>query len=173
MPSIQQLKKTTENDVNLPYNSYQNKKSSSSVWNKIFLLILLVGCWLWYKHKANIYVIPDNIYETRSTGHFKDLYETPYKKLIWFGPDCPVSAKRKEIINSVLKYSKLDKYYVHRPYLQNSLVVNCPGIGIDCVDVQIMKRCKEMCIILPNSKRIISITEKSMLRKLKKYQNEM
>ena len=172
MPSIQQLKKTTENDVNLSYNSYQNKKSSSSVWNKIFLLILLVGCWLWYKHKANIYVIPDNIYETIKDGYFKDLYETPYKKLIWFGADCPVSAKRKEIINNVLKYSKLDKYYVHRPYLQDSLVVNCPGSSTDCVDAQILLRCPEMCIIVPTSKKIISIKEKNLLNTLKKFKEE-
>lgn len=167
MPSIQQLKKRNDSDENYSYNQVANKKSNKSTFIKILVVILLFGGWILYRDKDDIYTIPENIYETRNDGYFKDLFATPYKKLIWIGADCPVSAKRKEMIDKLLEATQLNKYYIHHPYLQNRLSIKCNGP--DCVDIQIMQRCEEVCIIIPTSRQIISIKEKNMFRALNKY----
>lgn len=166
MPSIKQLKEINEN---YSYNQVATKKTNKSTFTKILVVILLFVGWIWYHNKDDIYTIPENIYETRNDGYFKDLFATPYKKLMWQGADCPVSAKRKEMIDKLLEVTQLNKYYIHRPYLQNRLSIKCNGP--DCVDIQIMQRCEEVCIIVPTSRQIISIKEKNMFRALNKYKS--
>ncbi len=164
MPSVNQIKSDTTYNPQIVARKKQRR-------NMFFLLVTGVAGWLLYNTYANIYTISDEIFATRNEGKFKELFATPYKKIIWFGADCPVSAQRKHIIDTLLKSTGLDKYYVHHPYLQNSLSVQCPTK--ECMDLLIMNKCSsDACIIIPAKQKIIKIPYKNMIGKLEKYKYE-
>ena len=117
MPTIQEIAQKRGGTVTIKYN-YSNLKTNLKV---IFLLLLVVFVCVYFI-PAKVVNIPDNVYEAAGKSYFKELFETPHKKVIWFGADCPVSKRKKDLIDMLMNKSELDKYYEHRPFLQNYLL---------------------------------------------------
>ncbi len=166
MPSLQQFGIVQAETIKK--SRIESKKPKKLL--KMILLILLVVCGYVYYNQADTYVIPEEIYATRNNSMFKELFDTPYKKIIWFGANCPISAQRKKIIDLGLKYRKLDKHYIHRPFLQNSLNISCATE--DCLDIFVMDKCGAgLCIIVPNEHKIIHTTYEHLARDMEKFKN--
>ena len=118
MPSLQQ--------INTAQPSETPKQPKNAALKKYLKIIAGVAAiWLGYTYftGAKVMTIPDDAYAMRDKSMFKELFESPYKKIIWFGADCPISRQKSSIINTVLQVTQLNKFYVHRPFLQNSLFV--------------------------------------------------
>ena len=164
MPSIQQI---SQQQMQQP--TAAPKFSNSSKYLKIIAAILLTLVGFLYYTSPKIITIPDNAIATINQSQFKELFGTPYKKVIWFGPDCPMGQQKKRIMETLLKGTKLDKFYIHRPFLQGTLIVR-PG---DELGLLLMKHCFDnVCIIDPSSHKIVQTTEKNMLTDLIKFTDE-
>ena len=165
MPSIQQINPNTAT-------SSEKKKRKNKIFRvlKVCLFFSLIIGWYLYRDMPKVIKIPDNTWETRGSGKFSNLFEDQYKKIIWFGADCPVSAKKKKMLDTAIKYRGLDAYYFHRPYLQGSIYVKCETD--ECMDMFILKHCSEgACIIIPRIKRIINTKYENLFRDAEKYKN--
>ena len=162
MPTIQEIAQKRGGVVAIRHNS-SNLKTSLKV---IFLLSLVVFVCVYFM-PAKIVSIPDNIYITSNKGYFKELFETPYKKVIWFGADCPVSVRKKEIINVLMKETKLDQYYVHKPFFLQSF----HDVKIsDTMEGFIMRNCPSgYCIVDPTLRKIVRTDDKHLIRDMLKY----
>lgn len=165
MPSVQQL---NENKTYSPYAKKPKSAMQTAVRWLVFIAIIIGGCSFYLK--ANIKVIPDKVYATRSVGKFSELFSTSAKKIVWFGANCPLSAKQKNNIFALLKRQKLDGYYEQYAYLQNSLSVRCKDSY--CMDKFIMDNCaNEVCIVVPTKKQIIKTKYNKLSRILERYKN--
>ena len=145
MPSIQQI-----NQQQTP--RLLTKKNISVLKTSIKIVVGIVVAWLVYTHytAAKIINIPNDAYTTRNESHFKDLFASPYKKIIWFGADCPISQQKKKIIDIIINKKQLDKYYIHHPFLQNFLRI-APN---DKLGHFIMQNCSGfVCIVVPLCKQ--------------------
>lgn len=163
MPSINQMKSTQNYDPNKP--AVKNPKKT---FMKAAIAITVVAGIIIHYVKPKIATIPDEMLAAQSESMFQDIFATPVKKILWFGADCPVSARKKQQIDIALRYYKLDKHYQHMPHLQNSFMIHC----FDCLDSFVMEHCASgICIILPNSKKIIQTTEDKLIKNLEKYKN--
>ncbi|MBO6281296.1 MAG: hypothetical protein J6N49_02060 [Alphaproteobacteria bacterium] len=161
MPSLQQINTAQSSET-----PKQSKKAVLKKYLKIIAGIAIV--WLGYTYftAAKVISIPDDAYSMRDKSMFKDLFSDQYKKVIWFGANCPVSRQRKKIFDMVMTAAKLNNYYIHRPFLQNKTYV-APG---DILGHFVMQNCfASVCIIVPSSHKIIQTTEKHLLRDLNKY----
>lgn len=164
MPSIYQLRTRQQ----AARKSAQSKHSAFTKW--LGLVVVLVGTYLIYGHstETKITKIPDDIYATSSKSFFGDLFASSYKKVIWFGADCPLSHSTKKNIDLTIKQNQLDKYYVHRPFLQSSLHMN----PTDKLGSFIMENCGDcVCIIVPADHTIIQTTEDYLFRDMIKFQD--
>ncbi len=163
MPSLQQINTTQPSEM-----PKQPKNAALKKYLKIIAGVAAI--WLGYTYftGAKVMTIPDDAYAMRDKSMFKELFESPYKKIIWFGADCPISRQKSSIINTVLQVTQLNKFYVHRPFLQNSLFVQ----PTDLLGAYIMKNCSgHICIIVPASHKVIQTKEKYLGRDLSKYKN--
>ena len=131
---------------------------------RIIIIACAITAYVYYTSK--VVKIPDDVYATRENSYFKDLFSTPYRKVIWFGANCPMSKLRKDIIDKMMKNYQLDKYYLHQPFLQDSLMIQ-PG---DELGYFILKNCnRNICIVAPEFHKVIQTDEKHLLRDLNKY----
>ena len=115
MPTLEQIK---QRSLQMP----SKPKSSNS--KKILKIIVGIAlAWFTYTHfvPKKLVNIPEGAY---AQSHFKELFDTPYKKVVWLGADCPVSKYRKNAINAMMKQTQLNRYYQHRPFLQYSLSID-------------------------------------------------
>ena len=159
MPALKQ--------INKEQSSKKFKISRRLILKIVFLILVALGVFL-YKNMPSISVIPEKIYATRSDGYFKTLFDTPIKKVIWFGADCAQNIQKRVNINRSLKYMQLDNDYKQKAFLQNSLLVNCQN----CMDSYIMDNCADdYCIIVPESRRIIKVKSDDLFRDLERYKN--
>lgn len=133
---------------------------------KIITGIVIVGLAYVIYTLPHVEQIPDEAYKSLDKSKFANLLTTPHKKLIWFGADCPASNQKKSVITHAIHLAKFDKYYEHKPFLQNSLYV-APD---DVFGQFIMKNCgNNMCIVMPGSRKVVSTTEKYMVRDMSRY----
>ena len=133
---------------------------------KIIAGIVIVGLAYVIYTLPHVEQIPDEAYKSLDKSKFADLLATPHKKLVWFGADRPVSKEKKSIITLTIYLSHFNKYYEHKPFLQNSLYV-APD---DIFGQFIMKNCaNKMCIVIPGSRKVVSTTEKYMVRDMSRY----
>ncbi len=161
MPALKQI----NSDPTANPHKKRIKFNRSLILRIIVLLLLIAGGYL-YHIRPRINVIPDKIYATQPQSIFKDLFADNMKKIIWFGADCPDSYQQKVNINRSLQYMRLDEYYKQRPFLQNSLSINC----INCLDYYMMEMCADgYCIIVPASHRIIKTNRDKLFKDLEKY----
>ena len=161
MPSIQQLSGQQQSQMPAkPKYSAMKKCTEIAIW------VVALGLAYMYFKPTKIIKIPDSAYATREHSLFKELFETPYRKVIWFGGTCPGFEYKKQLIDTVMKNTKLDQYYIHRPFLQNSITIRSD----DELGQIIMKNCSEdICIIFPSSHKIFKTTEKRILNDMIKY----
>jgi hypothetical protein len=133
---------------------------------KILFGIALVGAVYLYCTLPTVKKIPEAVYNATSAGKFGNLLTTPHKKIIWFGADCPMSRQKKAAIDLLLKMTQYNTYYEHRPFLQNSLSVEPSDIFGDFI----LQNCADgICLILPQSRKIVKTTEKKMLKDMKRF----
>ncbi len=165
MPSIQQI-----NPNKTAVAEKKKRKSKFFAAIKVVLFFSLIIGWYLYRDMPKVIKIPDNTWETRNSGKFSNLFEDQYKKIIWFGADCPVSARKKKTFDDAIKFRGLDSYYFHRPYLQSSMYVQCETD--ECMDMFILKHCSEgACLIMPRHKKIIKTKYENLFRDAEKYKN--
>lgn len=157
MPTLEQIK---QRSLQMP----SKPKSSNS--KKILKIIVGIAlAWFTYTHfvPKKLVNIPEGAY---AQSHFKELFDTPYKKVVWLGADCPVSKYRKNAINAMMKQTQLNRYYQHRPFLQYSLSID----GNDKIGHFIIHNCSaNICIINPPLGKIIKTNEKKLVSDLNKY----
>ena len=165
MPSIQQINQQQSS-------KFLTKKHLSVLKTSFKIVVGIIIAWLAYNHytAAKIITIPNDAYTLRNESHFKDLFASPYKKIIWFGADCPISQQKKKIIDIIIKEKQLDKYYIHHPFLQNSLRID-PN---DKIGHFIMQNCSGfVCIIVPSARTIIQTSEEHLMRDMIEYQDRI
>ena len=162
MPSLNQFKTAQVRDPNAP----KPQKPLQKFMKVTIISAIVVGAILYYI-KPKIATLPEELYTAQTESKFTELFATPIKKIVWFGADCPVSKHRQALIDARLKFDKLQGIYLQKAYLQNSLFISC----FECLDMFVMENCNGMCIILPESRRIIQTTEKKLVRDLQKYKN--
>ncbi len=161
MPSLQQIKPKQSSQT-----SIKSKNSNIKKYLKIAVGIVIAGLAYMYYVSAKVINISDDVYAMHEESHFKELFNDPYKKVIWFGANCPVSQYKKNVIDAVMKRAEFDKYYIHHPFLQDSLLIK----PADKLGFLIMDKCSGyICIIVPSSHKIIQTTEKHLMRDLAKY----
>ena len=165
MPSLYQIK--SDQDYKYDY-AQSNKSSPLATFAKFAVAIAIgIGGYLYYIQPKVIH-IPEKVIVHHESNRFIELLATPVKKIIWFGADCPYSAQRKNIINMILKHTKLDGNYEQRPFLQDRLIVRCT----ECLDEFLLKNCNDgVCIIVPSKHEVIKTTEERLVKNLIKYAN--
>lgn len=167
MPSLHQIKSDMNYTGKDGYNPVDKKSPLVTIVQIMTVVAIGLG-WYAYSIRPKIYNIPTEIMTAQNSDKFLNLFATNSKKIIWFGADCPISAQRKSIIDSVMKFAKLDGFYEHRPFLQNSLRIHCQN----CLDSYIMENCNDgICIIIPARHQIIKTDEKRLIKNLQKYAN--
>ncbi|HCU58757.1 MAG TPA: hypothetical protein DIC64_02115 [Alphaproteobacteria bacterium] len=157
MPTLEQIKQR----------ALQTPKKQKPKALKKFILIILGAAFVWFIYTHFIATkflnIPDNAY---TKSYFKELFDTPYKKVVWLGADCPVSKRKKDIINKLMKETALNKYYQHRPFLQNSLYIE----PTDKLGHLIVQNCSSsICLINPLTGKIAQTTEPKLIQDMMKY----
>lgn len=161
MPTIQEISRKRTNEK-----SHQENLSDIKYYLKIVILLSLVIFVCVYFIPAKVVNIPDNVYEAAGKSYFKELFETPHKKVIWFGADCPVSKRKKDLIDMLMNKSELDKYYEHRPFLQNYLDIQYT----DTTGRFIMQMCPSgYCIIDPSLRKLARTDDKRLIPDMFKY----
>lgn len=162
MPSLQQVKDKQIRNPNAP----ASKSPLRTLVKYVIILTIVVIAILHYT-KPKIATLPEELYAAQTESKFKELFATPQKKIVWFGADCPVSRHRQAVIDARIKFDKLEGTYLQKAYLQNSLLISC----FECLDMFVMEKCNGMCIILPESRKIIETSDKKLVEDLQKYKN--
>ena len=161
MPTIQEINQKRRAQAPI-----EQKFSNFKTNFKIVVFVLVLVLTFMYIMPKKIITIPDEIYATSNKGYFKELFETSHKKVIWFSADCPVSKRRNDLINMLMKEFELEKYYEHRPFLQSYLDIKFT----DTMGRFIMQHCSSgYCIIDPLLHKIAKVDEKSLIRDMLKY----
>ena len=164
MPSLKQIQKSQLRDPNAPVYQTPLKR-----FMKVVVMLTVVGAAILYYIRPKIFTLPEEFYTAQTESKFRELFATPGKKVVWFGADCPISQQRQKIVDAGLNFSGLNAFYIHYPYLQNSLFISC----YDCLDSFVMEHCSGgFCIILPESRRVIQTTDEKLFKDLEKYKNE-
>ena len=162
MPSLQQVKDKQLRDSNAPA-----PKNPLRTLVKYVIIFTIAAVVILHYTKPKIATLPEELYTAQTESKFKELFTTPQKKIVWFGADCPVSRHRQAAIDARLKFDKLEGIYLQKAYLQNSLFISC----FECLDMFVMEKCNGICIILPESRKIIETSEKKLVDDLQKYKN--
>lgn len=163
MPSMQQV-----NQNQAPKLPKKTKNSHLKRYLKI-IAVLIIAVWGYtYFTASKVVTIPNDIYATRNASFFKSIFDYSSNRVIWFDANNPLSRAKKKVLDELIKENQLDKYYLHRPFLQDSFKVN----PTDAMGRFIMDNCAtRICIIIPSVRKIVQTSEKHLIRDMRKYKD--
>ena len=163
MPSLQQV-----NQNQVPKLPKKAKNSYLKRYLKMIAIVIIACLGYIYFTAPKVVTIPDDIYATRHASFFKSIFDYSSNRVIWFDANNSVSRSKKKALDEVIKENQLDKYYIHRPFLQNSFKVN----PTDVMGRFIMDNCaKRICIIIPSLRKIVQTNERNLIRDMRIYKD--
>jgi hypothetical protein len=163
MPSLKQV-----NQNRTPKLPKKAKNSHLKRYLKIIAIVIIAFCGYAYFTAAKVVTIPDDIYATRHASFFKSLFDYSSNRVIWFDANNPVSRAKKKVLDELIKENQLNKYYIHRPFLQDSFKVN----PTDAMGRFIMDNCAtRICLVIPSVRKIVQTSEKHLIRDMRKYKD--